>query len=117
MIVHTVLFRPKAGLSSADRKDLLEAFSTAIREIPSIRRARIGRRTLLGRSYEQVMRDNYTHAAFLEFDDLAGLMSYLDHSAHQELGSRFLACFEQALIYDFDTFGDDHALDALLREE
>jgi hypothetical protein len=116
MIVHAVLFRPKAGLTDADRRDLGNAFSTALREIPSIRRARIGRRTVLGRSYEQLMRDNYTHAAFLEFDDVAGLRAYLDHSAHQDLGTRFLACFDQALIYDFDTSGEDQALDALLRE-
>jgi hypothetical protein len=117
MIVHAVLFRPKAGLSNADRRGLVDAFSTAIREIPSIKRARIGRRTQLGRSYEQLMGDDFTHAAFLEFDDIAGLRAYLDHSAHQELGARFYACFEHALIYDFDTFGDDQALDALLRED
>jgi hypothetical protein len=116
MIVHAVLFRPKAGLSPADRRDLVDAFSTAIKEIPSIKRARIGRRTLLGRSYEELMRDDYTHAAFLEFDDVAGLRAYLDHSAHQELGARFFACLEQALIYDFETTGDDQALNALLRE-
>ena len=117
MIVHAVLFRPKPGLSATDRRDLVDAFSTAIREIPSIRRARIGRRTRLGRSYEQLMRDDYTYAAFLEFDDVTGLRAYLDHSAHQELGARFFTCFEQALIYDFDMTGDDHALDALLRED
>jgi hypothetical protein len=103
-------------LSPADRRDLVDAFSTAIKEIPSIKRARIGRRTLLGRSYEELMRDDYTHAAFLEFDDVAGLRAYLDHSAHQELGARFFACLEQALIYDFETTGDDQALNALLRE-
>jgi hypothetical protein len=116
MIVHAVLFRPKVGLSAADRRDLVDAFSTAIKEITSIKRARIGRRTLLGRSYEQQMRDDYTHAAFLEFDDVAGLRAYLDHSSHEELAARFFACFEQVLIYDFETTGEDHALDALLRE-
>lgn len=117
MIVHAVLFRPKAELSSADRRDLVDAFSTAIKEIPSIKRARIGRRTLLGRSYEQLMRDDYTHAAFLEFDDVAGLRAYLDHSAHQALGARFFACLEQALIYDFDTTAEAETLNARLGED
>jgi hypothetical protein len=44
----------------------------------------------------------YDYAALLEFDDAAGLLAYLEHPAHQELGERFFSAFEEALMYDFE---------------
>jgi hypothetical protein len=102
MIVHLVLFRPRATATAADRARLADVFSTALREIPSIRRARVGSRLTHGRAYEALMRTDYSHAAFLEFDDLPGLRAYLEHPAHEALGSLFFEMFEEALIYDFD---------------
>lgn len=102
MIAHVVLFRPRADLASDARASLSEAFETAIREIPSIRRARVGRRVTHGRPYEDLMRVDYQHAAVLEFDDLAGLKAYLAHPAHEQLASRFLSACEDALMYDFE---------------
>ena len=55
-----------------------------------------------GRPYEALMRSHYPYAAVLEFDDLAGLKAYLEHPAHERLGSRFFEVFEDALMYDFD---------------
>ena len=101
MIVHLVLFRPRPHLSEASRAALLEALATALQEIPSIRKARIGRRLVIGRPYETLMRVDYSHAAVLEFDDRAGLQAYLDHPAHQNLATRFFEVFEEALLYDF----------------
>ena len=48
------------------------------------------------------MRSHYSHAAVLEFDDIAGLRVYLDHPAHAQLASRFFESFEEALIYDYE---------------
>jgi hypothetical protein len=48
------------------------------------------------------MQANYEYAAVLEFDDVAGLNAYLEHPAHETLGSRFFAAFEEALMYDFE---------------
>jgi len=45
---------------------------------------------------------DYEYAAVIEFDDEAGLKAYLEHPAHQQLGSQFFEMFEQALMYDFD---------------
>ena len=101
MIVHVVLFRPRASLPVAERARLGAAFSAALREIPSIRRARVGTRVLHGRGYEALMRTNYSHAAILEFDDVAGLRAYLEHPAHDALGTLFFEMFEEALMYDF----------------
>jgi hypothetical protein len=102
MIAHLVLFRPKASLSEEDRHGLADALATAIREIPSIRRARVGTRVTHGRPYELLMRTHYSHAAILEFDDLDGLRAYLDHPAHEALAASFFAAFEEGLFYDFE---------------
>jgi hypothetical protein len=102
MIVHIVLFKPRADLSADARQRLSDSFTAALREIPSIRRARVGRRITHGRSYETLMSVDYQFAALLEFDDEAGLKAYLEHPAHQQLGTQFFDAFEQALIYDFN---------------
>jgi hypothetical protein len=117
MILHVVLFRPRRGLEEDQRQGLAKAFASAIDNISAIKRARIGRRRTHGRPYEQLMRDDYTHAAVLEFEDLAGLRAYLEHPAHTELGSRFFDCFEQALMYDFDVQDGHAGLNALIEEE
>jgi hypothetical protein len=101
MITHVVLFRPRAGLSSSDRRGLADALRIALETIPSIRRARLGRRVTHGRPYEQLMRVDYEFAALLDFDDLSGLKAYLDHPAHEALAARFFDVFEEALMYDF----------------
>jgi hypothetical protein len=102
VIAHLVLFRPHRNLPQDARTALTNALSTALREIPSIRRALIGRRVKLDRPYEALMRSHYSHAAVLEFDDIAGLRAYLDHPAHTQLASRFFESFEEALIYDYE---------------
>ena len=102
MIAHVVLFRPRPDLAPAARDALTAAFETAIREIPSIRRARIGRRVTHGRPYEALMRVDYEYAAVLEFEDLTGLKAYLAHPAHDQLASRFFSVCEDALMYDFE---------------
>ena len=96
------MFRPKANLADGERQALVDAFTAALRGIPSIRRARIGKRVTHGRPYEALMRVHYEYAAILEFDDLAGLTSYLEHPAHDALAARFFASFDEALMYDFD---------------
>ena len=101
MIVHVVLFRPRANLSAAERERLGAVFADALSKIPSIRRASVGARVLHGRGYEALMRANYSHAALLEFDDLTGLRAYLEHPAHEALGALFFEMFDEALVYDF----------------
>jgi len=117
MILHIVLFRPRSGLGGNQRQSLAKAFANAIDNIASIKRARIGRRRTHGRPYEQLMREDYTHAAVIEFEDLDGLHAYLEHPAHAELGSRFFDCFEQALMYDFDVQDGHVGLNALIEDD
>ena len=115
MIAHVVLFRPRGDLSPAARDALAAAFETALREIPSIRRVRVGRRLQHGHSYEALMPIDYQYAAVLEFDDTAGLTAYLEHPAHAQLASQFFSAFEHALMYDFDLKEGTAGLAALLR--
>jgi hypothetical protein len=102
VIAHVVLFRPRAELAPDARRALSDALTAVLQQVPSLRRARVGTRVMLGRGYEALMRSSYTHTALLEFDDLAGLRAYLDHPAHEQLAARFFETFEEALIYDFD---------------
>lgn len=102
MIAHVVLFRPRSDLADAGRVALIAAFEAALGGIPSIRRARVGRRLVLGRPYEALTRADYPYIVILEFDDRAALAAYLEHPAHEQLAVRFFAAFEEALIYDFE---------------
>jgi hypothetical protein len=102
MIVHVVLFKPRPDLSPEAGRQLAASFEAALKQIPSIRRARVGRRITHGRVYEALMNVDYSYAAFLEFDDVAGVKAYLEHPAHQQLAAQFFDAFEHALIYDFD---------------
>ena len=110
MIVHLVLFRPRAD---ADAEGLIAAFENALTGIPLIRRARVGTRITIGREYEQLMAVDYTHAAVLEFDDAASLEAYLEHPEHRELGRRLFESVEAVLVYDFDVSEGAEGLAAL----
>jgi hypothetical protein len=106
MVTHIVLMKPRPDLSDADRQAFIDAFDRAMREIPTIRGVRIGRRVMHGAGYEQVA-PAMDFVASIEFDDLAGLQTYLRHPAHVELGARFGQSLSGALVYDFEVGGVD----------
>lgn len=116
MVAHVVLFRPRPDLTAADASLLVEAFDRALRGIPSIRRARVGRRIAIGAQYEQLPQPDLTFAAVLEFDDKAGLTAYLEHPAHAGIGQRFFASSEATLVFDFEMESSADGLRALLDE-
>jgi hypothetical protein len=105
MIAHVVLFRPAGTMTAAERDALVAAFEHAFSSIPVIQRIRVGRRRNLGRFYDTHAPVQYEFAAVLEFDSEEGLRAYLDHPAHTELGRRFFASTEAALVHDFDMVG------------
>ncbi len=113
MIIHVVLFRLRTDLSASARETLAAALARATREIPSIRRARVGSRVTVGRAYEQLMPTDYSFAAVFEFDDRSGLLSYLDHPVHEQLAQRFYATVEQALTYDFELWESDEGIEQI----
>jgi hypothetical protein len=101
MIVHVVLFRPKADLAAADRESLVGAIDRAHREIPVIRRFLVGRRTLRDASYAAAM-PAYPFIALIEVDDERALQEYLAHPAHAELARWFWLTGDSPLAYDFE---------------
>ena len=112
MVTHLVLMKPRPDLSPADRQALLGAFERAIREIPTVLDVRVGRRIVHGAGYEQTAPDAADYFVVIDFNDLAGLQTYLRHPAHDELGARFNRSLSSALVYDFESGGLD-ALDVL----
>ena len=105
MVSHVVLMKPRADLTAAERDALLAAFERAIREIPTVRGVRVGRRVIHGAGYEARVPDAADYFVVLDFDDLDGLQAYLRHPAHEELGARFNQSLSSALIYDFEVGG------------
>lgn len=102
MIAHIVLFEPKPDLSGDDRQQLVDGLRAAAREIPAVRRLRIGRRIAHGLpGYEQMMRDDYSFAAVIEFESVEDLRAYLAHPAHANIGRHFIESSVRALAYDF----------------
>lgn len=112
MVSHIVLFRLRSDLTQADREGFVRAFERALRDIPFIRGFRIGRRLMFGASYEQAVSD-LRLAMIIDFDDFAGLRAYLDHPAHEDLGTRFTVSIEQAFVYDYEMMGPAEARRAL----
>ena len=110
------MFRPRASLNANQRRALALAFETALNDIPSIRRAQVGRRITVGRPYEQLMRTDYPYAAVIEFDNRDALLAYLDHPSHAHLASTFFDSFDDALMYDFELQEGTAALASLLRD-
>jgi stress responsive alpha/beta barrel protein len=107
MVWHLVLIKPKPDLPAAARKALLDAFDRALREIPTVREVRIGRRVTHGAAYETTAPDAADFMVSIGFDDLTGLQTYLRHPAHEELAARFYESLSAALIFDFEAEGRD----------
>lgn len=84
---------------------MFEALNAAARQIPSVRRFYIGDRITHGAPYESLMTQVFPYAAFIEFDDLAGLQTYLRHPQHERLGQLFYRLQDAALAYDYEVRG------------
>ena len=102
MVAHVVLFRPKADLPQGEATALLEAFALAVRNIPCVRSARIGRRLRVGAQYEQLPQPDFSYMAVIEFEDLTALQEYLNHPAHEEVAARFWSALEITQVYDYE---------------
>ena len=105
MLTHLVLMKPRPDLSAADRAALVDAFERAVREIPTVRHVRIGRRIVHGAGYETAAPDVADYIAAIDFDDVAGLQAYLRHPAHGDLGARFGQALSSAVVFDFEVGG------------
>lgn len=80
---------------------MFDALTAAAREIPTVQRFRVGTRVTHGAAYEKLMPHDFPFAAIIQFDDLAGLQTYLRHPAHERLAELFYALQDAALVYDY----------------
>jgi hypothetical protein len=117
MISHVVLFRAKSDLTHEDRAGLVNAFEHAVQRIPTVRAVRVGRRVTVGAAYEQRSANSADVLIAIDFDDVAGLQTYLEHPAHAELGQRFNDAASMALVLDFDVAQDASGILAFLQAE
>jgi hypothetical protein len=116
MIAHIVLFKPRGDVTDDDRRLFVDAIVRARREIPGIRRFHLGRRVLREASYAQAMPQDFAYAAVIEFDDLAALQAYLQHPAHDPMGSLFWKVSEATLVYDYEMTDAAEAWDVLMEQ-
>ncbi len=101
VIAHVVLFRPKPELTDDQRRAFVTALEHALLNIPLIKGARVGRRMVVGRPYDQQNTHDFPFVAILEFGSEADLRAYLEHPAHQMLGAQFYLTSDAALVFDY----------------
>jgi hypothetical protein len=116
MIAHIVLFKPRADVTDDDRRQFVDAIVRARREIPGIRRFHLGRRVMREASYAQAMPQDFAYAAVIEFDDAAAVQAYLQHPAHEPMGSWFWKVSEATLVYDYEMADAADAWDVLMEQ-
>lgn len=102
MLTHVVLLKPRPNLTPDERAAFVAAFERAVRDIPTVRGVRVGRRVTYGAAYEAAMPDTADFLAVIDFDDVEGVQTYLRHPAHAELGALFGRLLSSALVFDFE---------------
>ena len=101
MILHLVLYQPRATATPEERAGLTAALETACHEIPSIQQVRVGKAVNLGMSYSnRVLSQQFDYAAIFEFSGEIGLKAYLVHDHHRKLAEMFWKVCERTLIID-----------------
>jgi hypothetical protein len=97
VIAHIVLFRPRPTVTDDQRRAFVHALEATCRDVPSIRRASIGR------SRPEDSGRDYPFTAVMEFEDAAGLAAYFAHPLHLPLATLFHQTCEATLIINAET--------------
>lgn len=101
MILHLVLYQPRATATPEERAALVAALEVACHEIPAIQQVRVGKAINLGMGYEnRVVGQEFDYAAVFEFRDEMDLRSYLVHDHHRRLAEMFWKVCERTTIVD-----------------
>jgi hypothetical protein len=102
VIGHLVLYEFRSDVPPEGRERLAAALEHALTSVPTVRAARLGRRTSVGAGYESKMPDGFSYFALLEFEDTDGLRVYLEHPAHAGLGALFWELSARTLVLDYE---------------
>ena len=120
MISHIVLFEPKPDLSASDVRDFAQHLKAAMTAVPSVRRAVVGRKVEIhsgsGRNFGDA---TYSFSAVVEFDDSNGLIEYLQHPKHAELGRLFWLHCARTVVLEVESVDatTDEVIDLLVRSQ
>lgn len=117
MISHVVMFRQRTDILKGERDALLQAFEVALRDIPTIRAVRAGRRVRVGAGYERDSAESPDFIIAIDFEDVSGLQLYLQHPAHVELAGRFSQTCAVTNVYDFAATDDASSIRALFEAQ
>lgn len=113
-----MLFTPKPGLSAVESRSFAQSIIETLRQIGSLQRATVGRAVDIDAGYQRNFGDKtYEFAAVLEFKDRAGLLSYLNHPLHKELGALFWRHCDSTVIVEIEATDakSDDAVELLLK--
>lgn len=111
MLVHVLRFKFKDSVSEADKTTQLAALQT-LADVPSVAFSVIGQD--LGDGSE-----DYTHAFSAGWENIEGMVEYLDNPAHPGVVSEFMTYIEKITFVDFSNDLSQELKDKMnkLREE
>jgi len=90
VISHIVLFNPKDGLTADQYLLFAQQLRLTMSSVPSVRRATVGKTVAVDSGQTRSFGDTaYLFSAVVEFEGIPGLIEYLKHPLHQELGRLF----------------------------
>jgi len=105
VISHIVLFEPKIGLTTEDKRSFAQLFVALNNAAAGLNRVSVGRRLDLEAGYSRNLGDKtYSYAAVFEFVDRDSLLAYLRHPLHEKLGALFWKVCERTTIVEVDGF-------------
>jgi hypothetical protein len=120
VISHIVLFTPKDGLTADQYLLFAQQLKLTMCSVPSVRRATVGRRVQVDSGSSRSFGDTaYQFSAVVEFDGIPGLVEYLSHPLHQELGRLFWEYCSSTAILEVDSVDakTGAVVDLLVREQ
>ena len=101
MIAHIVLFNPKPTTSRELLLSCAQLLERLAKEVPAVVRASAGRSVTIDSGYSRPFGEKtYQNACVIEFDDKPGLLSYLNHPMHRELGRLFWEMCDSAVVLE-----------------
>ena len=105
MIVHLVLLRLRVAVKSQELQSFAQSLTAICRALPAVQTAWVGARSDIDPGYSRSFGEStYDYAAILHFADRDGLLEYLRHPLHSEVGRRFWDLSETTVVFEGELF-------------
>jgi hypothetical protein len=103
MIAHIVLFNIRQDVTGDKIRLFAQELTQLLGLVPNLARASVGRSIDIDPGYERSFGDTtYDFTAILEFDHADGLLAYLRHPLHEQIGRKFWEYSESALVLEME---------------